>query len=116
MRYVRIVFYLLVVIVLTALAVANRDVVTVYTGPDMTDYGLPPVQAYDLPLFALPLGGLAVGFILGVIWEFLREGATRRKLRLAAKEAEARAQEAEKRAGPAPKTEADEDLKAIAPA
>ena len=116
MRYVRILIYLVVRVVLTGLAVANRDIVTVYTGPDMADYGLEIRQAYDLPLFALPLGGLAVGFVLGVVWEYFREGATRRKLRVAARDAENRAKEAEKRAGPAPKSDVDEDLKAISAA
>lgn len=116
MRYVRMLIYLVVLVLLTFAAVANRDMVTVYPWPDMTDYGVTPSPAYDLPLFALPLGGLAVGFVLGVIWEFFREGATRRKLRLAARDAENRAKEAEKRASPSGKTEADEDLKAISAA
>lgn len=73
MRYIRYVFLLGLGLVLLVVALANRGMVTLALLPgDLA--GLSGVQAQvNLPLFAVILGGIAAGVVIGFVWEWLRE-------------------------------------------
>lgn len=73
MRYIRYAFVLVLGLVLLVLALANRGLVTLALLPDDLA-GLSGVQAQiELPLFAIILGGIAAGIVIGFVWEWLRE-------------------------------------------
>ncbi|MGR3434850.1 MAG: lipopolysaccharide assembly protein LapA domain-containing protein, partial [Shimia sp.] len=76
MRYIKIAFLVLVAIALIVLALANRAFVTLKTMPEGL-LGLPGANllAFDiqLPLFAVIFGGVALGVVVGYVWEWLRE-------------------------------------------
>ncbi|BBU58266.1 MULTISPECIES: lipopolysaccharide assembly protein LapA domain-containing protein [Mameliella] len=76
MRYIRYAIYAAVLIVLTVICVANLQWVTLNTLPE----GLARIPqlgwlAYsvDVPLFAVALGFLVLGWVLGEVFEWLRE-------------------------------------------
>lgn len=73
MRYIR---YLLLAVLATGLvtvSLANVDPVTLRLLPqglvDLTGLDL----AINLPLFAVVLGGVVAGVLIGFVWEWLRE-------------------------------------------
>ncbi len=79
----RFISYALLAIVLAAvmiLSVANRHLVMVHGGPDLTGYGAPPPPTYEVPLFAVALACGTVGFLLGALREYLRETRYRRQM------------------------------------
>lgn len=78
MRLVNYILLGLIAIVVIALSLANRHVVTVYTSPDLSAYGVPATPDYQIPLFVVALLCGTVGFILGALREYLREGRHRR--------------------------------------
>lgn len=77
------VFAVLIIILLFA----NGGDVRVFAWPDMTDYGLPSPPSIMLPIFFVALASGLVGFILGSLREYLREGAIRRDRTRTKKEA-----------------------------
>ena len=75
-RYAIYAFYAAVAIVLTVLCVANLAPVTLNTLPE----GLSRIPqlgwlsySVSIPLFAVALGGLVLGLVLGEVFEWLRE-------------------------------------------
>lgn len=76
----------LAAIVVVALSVANRHIVTVFTSPDLGAYGIPATPEYQVPLFVVALACGTVGFILGALREYLREGRHRRSAAQRARE------------------------------
>lgn len=81
MRFVRLLFVLCLAIVLIAIALANRQTVSVSAFP--ADFGtyLGGRWSVDLPLFLLVFVVFAFGMLAGLIWEWLREGHIRRAAR-----------------------------------
>ena len=75
-----------VVAVAVLLSVANRTRVTIVLDPFSRDA---PAVAYTLPLFAIVLGALAAGVLLGGIGAWLTQGKHRRAERQFRREAEA---------------------------
>lgn len=73
MKYLRYVVLLVIAIVLIAVALANRQVVTLRLLPDDLAALLGLHRSVDLPLFAVIFGGNAVGILVGFVWEWLRE-------------------------------------------
>lgn len=76
MRYIRYAIYAILLIVLVVVCVANLQPVTLNTLPE----GLAAIPqigwlgiSVQLPLFAVVLGGLLLGFALGELFEWLRE-------------------------------------------
>jgi hypothetical protein len=59
------------------LSIANRHLVTVNLGPDLTEYGVAAAPSYAVPLFVVALAFGGVGFILGALREYLREAGVR---------------------------------------
>lgn len=71
-------------IVVVALAVANRRIVTLSLDPFRPD---DPALSIGLPLFLLPLGALIVGVLLGGVTVWWRQGAWRKAARAGRREA-----------------------------
>ena len=76
MRYITYPIYAVVAIVLIIVCLANRDVVTLSTLPE----GLAAIpgmgwlaQSVNLPLFIVVLGSMLMGFVIGELFEWLRE-------------------------------------------
>ena len=85
----------LIAIALVIVGFANRSMVTLTLLPadlvPFTKYNV----SYDLPLYVVVFGGIAVGLLLGFFWEWLREHkhrseavAQRRERAMLAKEVE----------------------------
>ena len=79
MRYIRYAILALIAIVLISVSLANRDVVTLRLVPEALAGLLGVTWAISLPLFIVVLGGVALGLIVGFIWEWLREHKHRRE-------------------------------------
>ena len=84
MRIIRAVFLLVLAAVLLALALANREPVTLSLklGSVLPEMGL------TLPLFLVILLALTLGLVLGVVWEWLRSAGHRRESKQRAHEIE----------------------------
>ncbi|WP_323769499.1 LapA family protein [Antarctobacter sp.] len=76
MRYVLYAFYAILLIVLTVVCVANLQWVTLNTLPEGLTR-LPQMDrlafSVEVPLFAVALGFLVLGWVLGEVYEWLRE-------------------------------------------
>jgi len=79
MRYIRYAFLGGLGIVLVSLSLANRDMITLRLMPD----GLADFFGFNMqigmPVFAVVLGGVAAGLVIGFMWEWLREYKHRRR-------------------------------------
>ncbi|SIS69676.1 Protein of unknown function [Roseivivax lentus] len=73
MRYIRYAFLAAVAIVLIAVALANRGMVTLQLLPTDLSELLGLQRTLSLPLFLVIFGGIVVGLVLGFVWEWLRE-------------------------------------------
>lgn len=73
MRYIRYAFLGSLAVVLIAVALANRDVVTLTLLPGAVSDLLGLNHSIHLPLFAVIFGAIVVGVIVGFVWEWLRE-------------------------------------------
>lgn len=109
MRFIKILFLVLVAICAVILAVANRGPVTLHLWPD--GMILPEAVAawpsqVTLPIYAAALIAVFVGILVGVVMELLRESGHRRRERQFEREA-ARLQRENKRL--AKKAGEDED-------
>lgn len=78
MRYIRYAILAVIGIVLISVALANREIVTLKLMPD----ALAELAGFNLslpvPLFLVVLAGIAVGLVIGYIFEWLREHKHRR--------------------------------------
>lgn len=72
-RFLRLVFLGIIAILLITVALANRQVVTLRLLPDDLAALLGLAQSLELPLFAVIFGAIAVGVLIGFVWEWLRE-------------------------------------------
>ncbi|WP_151718565.1 LapA family protein [Gemmobacter serpentinus] len=72
-RYLRYAVLLLIALCLLTVAMANRAPVTVKLLPE--DLGALAALNWqiELPLFVVIFGGIAVGLMIGFVWEWLRE-------------------------------------------
>ncbi|MCC5988372.1 MAG: DUF1049 domain-containing protein [Pararhodobacter sp.] len=80
MNYIRYGFVAIVLILAVTVALANSQLVTLALWPDtvtaFTGFG----YSVTLPLFVLVGGGVGLGLVLGLIWEWMRERAYRAEL------------------------------------
>ncbi|SHI81648.1 lipopolysaccharide assembly protein LapA domain-containing protein [Wenxinia saemankumensis] len=86
MRLIRILFWGLVALCLIVLGIANRDIVTLQALPTPLAglFGVSPDIA--MPLFVVILLGVALGLLIGFVWEWLREHKHRSEVRARRKE------------------------------
>jgi len=96
MRYLRYLWLASVAFVFVILALANRGSVTLSTLPD----GLAQIpgmgvlaHSIDVPLFAVLFGGVVLGLVLGLIWEWFREHKQRAEAKANRKERDQLARE-----------------------
>ncbi|MBC7132770.1 MAG: DUF1049 domain-containing protein [Roseovarius sp.] len=77
MRYIRYASIAIFGLALVLIALANRQTVTLRVLPDELA-GLAALNpTYDLPLFVVIFGGIALGLIVGFVWEWIREAGER---------------------------------------
>ncbi len=88
LRYLRYLILLAIAFALLVLAMANRAPVSVQLLPDDIAVLIGWQWQRELPLFAVIFGGVALGLLVGFVWEWLREH--RHRSEAASKTAEAR--------------------------
>jgi len=78
MRYIRYAFLGTLGIILISVSLANRGMVDLKLMPETLAEIIGFNLDLSLPLFAVVLGGIAVGLVVGFVWEWLREHKIRR--------------------------------------
>ena len=73
MKYIRYALLALVLLFSVTLALANRAPVTLALWPDTVTTFLGFGYSATLPLFAVVVGAIGLGLVLGLIWEWVRE-------------------------------------------
>ena len=73
LRYLRLLFVAVTALTLLFLALANRDPVTVRLLPQDLSMMLNTEGAWSMPLFLVSFGAIAVGVVIGFVWEWFRE-------------------------------------------
>jgi uncharacterized integral membrane protein len=104
MRYVRYASIAIFALALILIALANRGMVSVKVWPDELAGMAALNPSYEVPLFVVIFGGVFAGFIIGLIWEWIREHgeraeAARKARELSALRAEVRRLKGEKHQG-----------------
>jgi uncharacterized membrane protein YciS (DUF1049 family) len=74
-----------VALVIVFFSIANRQVIRVSLDPLTREA---PLLAYDIPLFAIVLGALAIGILIGGMASWLAQGKNRKVARQTKREAE----------------------------
>lgn len=87
MRFLRLIFVAALAIILIAVALANRDIVTLSAFPANFGQYLGGRWSVDLPLFLVIFLTFALGMLAGLVWEWLREAHIRREARAQASRA-----------------------------
>jgi len=73
MRYIKYGFLAALAVVLIAVALANRSIVTLRLFPDELTEWTGIGASVSLPLFLVIFGGIVAGLLIGFVWEWLRE-------------------------------------------
>ncbi|WEF25671.1 LapA family protein [Paracoccus sp. S3-43] len=81
MRFLRLIFVVLLALILVAMALANREIVTLSAFPANFGQYLGGRWSVDLPLFLVIFLAFALGMLAGLVWEWLRESHIRREAR-----------------------------------
>jgi len=76
-RYIKYAFLGCLALVLIAVAMANRDIVTLKLLPAALAEFAGITQSIDLPLFLVIFAGIAAGLLIGFVWEWIREARQR---------------------------------------
>ena len=79
MRYLRLLFIVVLAAILVVVALANRQFVDVSLIPAGLDQWVPGNWTVRMPLFLVILLSILAGMLLGVVWEWLRESTLRRE-------------------------------------
>lgn len=74
-------FWGLVIVALTMLGLANREMVTLKLLPDGISEMIGPFSPVDMPLFLVIAAAVLAGLVVGLIWEWLRNHGIRAELR-----------------------------------
>ena len=99
MRYIRYAVLAVAAIVLIAMALANREIVTLTLLPGgfARLFGMNP--SVSLPLFVVILLGILLGLLIGFLWEWMREHKHRSEARRRARETESLEREVQRLKG-----------------
>lgn len=81
MRFIRLIFVVLLAAILVAIALANRETVTLNAFPANLGQYLGGQWTVSLPLFLVIFLAFALGMLAGLVWEYLRESHIRREAR-----------------------------------
>ncbi len=94
LRVLKTLFWLLVAVVLVTVGLANRGLVELRLLPTALEERVGVLPDLEMPLFLVILGSVAVGLLIGFIWEWIREIPERaEKRRLAGELARLRAED-----------------------
>jgi uncharacterized integral membrane protein len=77
MRYVRYACIAIFAVALIAVALANREFVTLRLLPDEIAGLFAVAPEVQLPLFVVIFGGILAGVMVGFVWEWMREHTVR---------------------------------------
>jgi putative membrane protein len=110
MAYLRYGFAALVALVFVTIALANRSMVTVKLLPDALASLTGINVSISLPLFVVLGIAIAVGLLLGFIWEWFREHAIRAEAARLRREQESMRAELKRAEKIAPQTRKDDVL------
>jgi uncharacterized integral membrane protein len=99
LRVLKTLFWLLIAAVLVTVGLANRGMVELKLLPPVLEARVGVLPDLEMPLFLVILGSVALGLLIGFVWEWIREIPERAEARrLAAELARLRgAAEAERR-------------------
>ena len=86
MRLLKTAFWAIVAIALVIMGLANRDLVRLRVLPEALSDAVGLAPDVDLPLFMAVFLGFALGILLGLVWEWIREIPERREARATARE------------------------------
>ena len=100
LRAVKYLFLFVVALLLVLMAFANREAVVLEVVPEELAPWLGVQYAVELPLFAIVLGAVMVGILVGFVWEWLREHRHRAEARTQKRTAKALEREVETLKGP----------------
>lgn len=81
MRFIRLIFVAILALVLVAVALANRQVVTLSLFPANLGQFLGGTWSVAVPLFLVIFVAFAFGMLAGLVWEWLREAKIRKVAR-----------------------------------
>ncbi len=101
MRTVRYIFLVAIAVVLITIAMANRGPLTIRVLPESLEGILGLSWDVTLPTFAILLGAVLAGMLIGFVWEWLREHKYRANASQERKERE-RLEREVKKVAPAP--------------
>ena len=73
MRYINYAFWAIVAVCLIILGLANRELVALRALPDGLASLIGVSPTIELPLFVAIFLGVAIGLLVGFVWEWLRE-------------------------------------------
>lgn len=82
MRFIRLIFVAALALILVAVALANREAVTLAAFPANFGQYLGGTWTVTLPLFLVIFVAFALGMLAGLVWEWLREANYRREAKL----------------------------------
>ncbi len=85
MRYLRLFLLFALAFGLVSVAMANRDLVAVHLLPDDLAALFGVTWALELPMFLIIFASIAVGLLIGFVWEWLREHKHRAAARTSGK-------------------------------
>lgn len=77
MRYVRYVCIAIFAAAMIAMALANREIVSLKVLPAEVSGHFAVNPTVHLPLFLVILGAVLIGLLMGLVWEWVREFGTR---------------------------------------
>jgi hypothetical protein len=86
MRALRVLFWAIVAAALVVVGIANRDPVTLRVLPEALAQAVGRSPDIEVPLFLAIFGGMALGLLVGIVWEWIREIPERAQARAAAAE------------------------------
>ncbi|WP_378944588.1 lipopolysaccharide assembly protein LapA domain-containing protein [Paracoccus sp. R86501] len=81
MRFIRLIFVALLALILVAVALANRQVVTLSLFPANLGQFLGGTWSVAVPLFLVIFVAFAFGMLAGLVWEWMREAKIRKVAR-----------------------------------
>ena len=81
MRFIRLIFVAALALVLVAVALANRDMVTLSAFPANFGQYLGGTWSLTVPLFLVIFVAFALGMLAGLVWEWMREAKIRKVAR-----------------------------------
>jgi len=80
LRFIKTIILGVILVALVLIAVANRDPMTVNLVPEALAGLLPIQNALTLPKYMILLAAIAVGLLIGYLFEYIREHKHRRKV------------------------------------